>query len=73
MKTINKQTYKELIAEEGFYITTYKDTDDILTYSGFKRSICPLDKEVSIYREISEAEHLEFLNKQKEAYDRKLS
>lgn len=64
MKTINKSTYKELVADTGMYLTTYKDTDDIKDYSGFKRSSCPLDKDTSIYREIPESLHKEYLDKQ---------
>lgn len=65
MKTINKQTYKEIVAEDGMYITSYKDTDDIKDYSGFKSSICPLSKDISIYREIPESEHLDLLKNKK--------
>ena len=68
MKTINKQTYKEIVAEDGMYITSYKETDDIKDYSGFKASICPLNKDISIYREIPESEHLNLLKKQEEYF-----
>lgn len=68
MKTINKQTYKEIVAEDGMYITSYKDTDDIKDYSGFKSSICPLNKDISTYREIPESEHLDLLKKQEEYF-----
>lgn len=68
MNIINKQTYKELVADTGMYLTTYKDTDDILKYSGFKSSICPLNKDVSIYREIPESEHKDYLKKQEDYF-----
>lgn len=72
MKTINKQTYKELLAEEGYYITSYKDTDHIKVYSGFKSSVCPLDKDVSIYREIPESQHLDYMKQQEDYFNNDL-
>lgn len=68
METINKQTYKELIAGDGMYITTYKDTDEIKDFSAFKRSVCPLTKDISDYKEISESQYQELIKKQEEYF-----
>lgn len=72
MKTINKTTYNEITAEEGFYLTSWQETDDILNYSGFKSSVCPLNKDLSVYREIPESEHISLLKEQEEYFNKNI-
>lgn len=58
-------------ADNGF-LTSFQPTDDIKTYNGFKKSIKPLNSDISNIREITESEHLDYLNKQKEAIENDL-
>lgn len=58
-------------ADNGF-LTSFQPTDDIKTYNGFKKSIKPLNSDISNIREITESEHLGYLNKQKEAIENDL-
>lgn len=71
MKTINKEKYLIIEADKGF-LTSFQPTDDIKTYNGFKKAIKPLNSDLSIYREITESEHQDYLNQQKEAIENDL-
>ena len=59
--------------EEGYYVTDYKESDDIITYNGFLCMYAPIREEYTEYRVITENEHLEYeKNKQEkinEEYD----
>lgn len=54
MLVISLETYKTVTAEDGMVLTSFKDGDDILTYTSARLMICPLTAVLDDLREISE-------------------
>lgn len=48
------KSYKRVIPDDGFVLTSFKDGDDILTYTSARLMICPLTAVLDDLREISE-------------------
>lgn len=67
MKIIVKEqfSFKEIFADEGKYLTTYNEGDDIKTYSASRQIIAPISYDESVLKEITEEEH----NELQAAYD----
>ena len=57
MKIENFEQYIKVTADEGLYISDYKEGDDILSYSSFKIMYAPLNTDLTNLREISEEEN----------------
>jgi hypothetical protein len=57
MKIETLEKYIKVTAEEGFYISDYKEGDDILNFSSFKEMYAPLYTDLSNLREITEEEN----------------
>ena len=62
---INKTKYIEVIAEDGYKLTTYKEGEDIKNFSCFSKGCFPLTFDVDSLREIT-IEEAEELQKQAE-------
>lgn len=52
MKVNNYKTFKEVVAEDGFYLTNYKEDQPINEYSSFKIASFPLNADLSGLYEI---------------------
>lgn len=48
------KSYKRVTPEDGFVLTSFKDGDEILTYTSARLMICPLTAVLDDLREISE-------------------
>jgi hypothetical protein len=57
MKVETLEKYIKVTADEGFYISDYKEGDDILSYSSSKVMFAPLGTDLSNLREITEEEN----------------
>lgn len=57
MKVETLEKYIKVTAEEGFYISDYKEDDDILSYSSSKVMFAPLGTDLSNLRDITEEEN----------------
>jgi hypothetical protein len=57
MKVETLEKYIKVTADEGFYISEYKEGDDILTFSSSKLMFAPLGTDLSNLREITEEEN----------------
>lgn len=57
MKVETLEKYIKVTAEEGFYISDYKEGDDILSYSSSKVMFAPLGTDLSNLRDITEEEN----------------
>lgn len=57
MKVETLEKYIKVTAEEGFYISDYKEGDDILTFSSSVLMFAPLGTDLSNLREITEEEN----------------
>lgn len=64
MKIETLEKYIKVTANEGFYITDYKDGDDILSYSSFKIMFAPLNSDLTNLREITEEENNRYVELQ---------
>lgn len=51
------EKYKRVIPDDGFVLTSFKDGDDILTYTYARLMICPLSSNLDNVREISEEQN----------------
>lgn len=61
MQIVETDTYKKLIADDGYKLTTYQDNEPIEDFFAVKVACLPLNADISRYREITEdiAEELE--------------
>lgn len=66
MKIIAKDTYIEVYADEGMVLTFYDDSSDIDAYDGFSQAYVKDELTVSRIREITLAQHREYM-RQKES------
>jgi hypothetical protein len=57
MKVETLEKYIKVTAEEGFYISEYKEGEDILTFSSSVLMFAPLGTDLSNLREITEEEN----------------
>jgi hypothetical protein len=57
MKVETLEMYIKVTAEEGFYISDYKEGDDILSYSSSVLMFAPLGTDLSNLRDITEEEN----------------
>lgn len=57
MKVETLEKYIKVTAEDGFYISDYKEGDDILSYSSSKVMFAPLGTDLSNLRDITEEEN----------------
>lgn len=57
MKVETLEKYIKVTAEEGFYISDYKEGDDILSYSSSVIMFAPLGTDLSNLKEITEEEN----------------
>lgn len=57
MKVETLEKYIKVTAEEGFYISDYKEGDDILTFSSSVLMFAPLGTDLSNLTEITEEEN----------------
>lgn len=57
MKIETLEKYIKVTAEEGLYISDYKDGDDIINFNSFKIMFAPLGADLSKLREITEGEN----------------
>lgn len=57
MKIENFEKYIKVTAEKGFFITDYKEGDDIINFSSGIVMITPLNADLSDLREITEEEN----------------
>lgn len=57
MKVETFEQYIKVTAEEGLYISEYKEGDDILTFSSSKLMFAPLGTDLSNLKEITEEEN----------------
>lgn len=57
MKIETLEQYIKVTAEEGLYISEYKEGNDILTFSSSKLMFAPLGTDLSNLREITEEEN----------------
>jgi hypothetical protein len=57
MKIETFEKYIKVTAEKGFFITDYKEGDDILNFSSGIVMITPLNADLSNLREINEEEN----------------
>ena len=64
MKVETLEKYIKVTAEEGFYISEYKEGDDILTFSSSKLMFAPLGTDLSNLRDITEEENKHYLELQ---------
>lgn len=48
------EKYKRVLPDDGYVLTSFKDGDDILTYTSARLIICPLTAVLGDLREISE-------------------
>ena len=61
MKIETFEQYIKVTANEGFYITSYKEGDDITTYTSSVIMFAPLNTDLSELREISEEENNKYV------------
>lgn len=64
MKITTFEEYIKVTAEEGFYISSYKEDTDILSYSSCKIMFAPLGTDLSNLREITEEENDRYMELQ---------
>lgn len=57
MKIENFEQYIKVTADEGLYISDYKEGDDIINFNSFKIMFAPLGTDLSNLREITEEEN----------------
>lgn len=57
MKVETLEKYIKVTAEEGFYISEYKEGDDILTFSSSVVMFAPLGTDLSNLRDITEEDN----------------
>lgn len=69
MKIQDKGNYLIIEAEEGHYLTPFKDGDDIKLYFSSRICICPIGK--PDIREITEKENNNYIKLQEEALNGK--
>jgi len=53
--------------DEGYWITTYQDGEDILDYVSYKTAYCPQNTDFSKHRVITDLENDVYLRLQEEA------
>lgn len=70
MKIQDKGNYLVIEAEEGKYLTPFKDGDDIKTYFSSRKCVCLKEKSDNI-REITEEENNNYIKLQEEALNGK--
>ena len=56
MKIEKTDKYIKVIAEDGHYLTSYKDGDDILNYAYATKQYSPLTYDITKLREITQEE-----------------
>lgn len=57
MKVETLEQYIKVTADEGLYISNYKEGDDIINFNSFKIMFAPLGTDLSNFREITEEEN----------------
>ena len=57
MKVETLEKYIKVTADEGLYISDYKEGDDIINFNSFKIMFAPLGTDLSNFREITEEEN----------------
>ena len=57
MKIETLEKYIKVTADEGLYISDYKEGDDIINFNSFKIMFAPLGTDLSNLREITEEEN----------------
>lgn len=57
MKIETLEKFIKITVEDGMFLTSYKDGDDILTYSSCRIMITPLTADLNNVREITETEN----------------
>lgn len=70
MKKYNYTNYMKIEAEEGHYLTSYNDEQDIRMFFSSRICICPIEKSDNI-REITEEENNNYIKLQEEALNGK--
>ena len=70
MKIQDKGNYLLIEAQEGHYLTPFKDGDNVRLYFSSRICICPIGKSDNI-REITEEENNHYLKLQEEALNGK--
>lgn len=69
MKKYNYTNYMKIEADDGHYLTSYNDEQDIRMFFSSRICICPIGK--SDVREITEEENNHYLKLQEEALNGK--
>ena len=64
MKIETLEKYIKVTTEKGFYITDYKDNEDILSYTSSVVMFAPLGTDLSNLREITEEENKHYSESQ---------
>lgn len=57
MKIEHTEKYIKIVAEDGHYLTTYKDGDNIWEYTSSRIIYAPLTADISTLRDITVEEH----------------
>ena len=68
---IETSIFIKLYSDEGYFITSYKEGDDIKEYSASTILYCPLTFDTSIYRVIDAETNERYLKEQEEYYKNK--
>ena len=68
---IETSIFIKLYSDEGYFITSYKEGDDIKEYSAPTILYCPLTFDISIYRVIDAETNERYLKEQEESYKNK--
>lgn len=68
MIQIERGKFIKISSTDG-YLTSWKDTDDILDFNSFKIGCLPLDADVDVYYEISEERNQELIDMLMKAID----
>lgn len=65
----NREKFMVVTCSEGHYITNW-DKEDIKLYTSAKTMYCPLNYDLSTYYCVTEEQHNEWMEKQKEALEK---
>lgn len=69
MKIETNDKFKKITPEEGLILTSYKEGDDILSYTSARVIYAPLNANLEDLREISVEENDSYLKLQEEAFE----
>lgn len=72
MKVNNYKTFKEVVSEDGYYLTDYKEDQPISEYNSFKIASYPLNADLSGLYEIEADKDKAYKEAQEEFYKKNI-